>query len=104
MPPKFKPFATKYKAPEVKEKDEEAEAMAKQDDIDTFEVYYTKHLHQRVKTWEEGVLTYNNTNFKTCLYANKTLNELVDSRYLRIRPDFDEDEEFKLNKMLIRVV
>ena len=29
---------------------------------------YTKHLHQNIKTWEEGLFIYNMKNFKGVLY------------------------------------
>jgi len=39
-------------------------------DLDSYEVFYSKHINQKIKTWEEGLFTYNNKNFKASLYID----------------------------------
>ena len=69
---KFKPFKAKSFAPPTKKKADGTEGSVSGEDdsdgkkskqnehLEAYEVYYTKHLHQKVKTWEEGLFVYNN--------------------------------------------
>ena len=109
---KFKPFKApgKFSAP-VKAKepgssesitdDEEAKRIKANKDLETYEVMYTKHVNQKLKTWEEGLFTYNTKNFKSQLYNDVQKTDCIDSKYMRIKPDFSEDEEFRTNKFLV---
>ena len=75
---KFKPFKAKAFAAPTKKKedgssdcitdDEEAKRIKQMKDLETYEVMYTKHVNQKLKTWEEGLFVYNTKNFKAQLY------------------------------------
>ena len=70
--------------------------------MEEYEVYFTKHLHQKTKTWEEGVLVYNLSNFKTSLLNEG--KECVDSKFIRIKPDFNDGDELRTNKFLVQII
>ena len=75
MGPKFKPFGTKkFVAPVVKKDDTEGSISGEDEgkksikineDLETYEVMYTKHINQKIKSWEEGLFVYNLKNFKS---------------------------------------
>lgn len=117
MKPKgaFKPFKapTKFACPTKSKPAKDSsesnvsgdESPTKRDDhLETYEVYYTKHINQKIKTWEEGLFTYNTKNFKAILYNDMLKTENIDSKYMRIKPDFSPDEEFRTNKFLVQIV
>ena len=71
----FKPFKAPAKfAPPTKVKDgtegsvSDDDSTKKDEHLEAYEVMYSKHINQKVKTWEEGLFVYNNTNFKAMLY------------------------------------
>ena len=105
---KFKPFKAKSFAPPTKtSSDSDGEAKNKipvNKDLEVYEVMYTKHLHQKVKSWEEGWFTYNLKNFKACLFSDTQMTDCIDTKYMRIKPDFADDEEFRANKFLVQIV
>ena len=110
---KFKPFKAKQFAPPTQKKESTEESASDLDatykqkmeqDIETYEVYYTKHINQKIKTWEEGLFTYNVKNFKSSLYNDNLKSECIDTKYMRIKPDFSPDEEFRTNKFLVQIV
>ena len=53
---------------------------------------YTKHLKQNVKTWEEGLLSYNPVSKKLALFTRDTRASNKDTIFLVIKPDFEVDE------------
>ena len=108
MPAKFKPFAAKKYVPPAQKKEStqgssESEKPKGNPDLETFEVYYTKHLHQKIKTWEEGLFCYNIKNFKGSLFDDHQKNNCIDTKYMRIKPDFSVDEEFRTNKFIVQI-
>lgn len=65
---------------------------------------YTKHINQKIKTWEEGIFQYNTKNFKASLFNDMQKTDCIDTKYMRIKPDFSDDEEFRTNKFLVQIV
>ena len=70
---KFKPFKApkKFVAPKAKEGTEDGSsdgaktsAQKKMEDKEVYEVMYTKHINQKIKSWEEGLFLYDLKNFK----------------------------------------
>ena len=102
-PAKFAPPTKKNEATEESNSGDERQAP-KNDHLETYEVYYSKHINQKIKTWEEGLFTYNLKNFKAMLYNDMQKTECIDSKYMRIKPNFDTDEEFRTNKFLVQIV
>ena len=110
---KFKPFRAKkeFKPPTKKTSPEGTEDSTsdaegnnkKNEHIEAFEVNYTKHLYQNLKTWEEGYFEYNTKNFKAALFTNKEKVDCIDSKYMRQKPLFQESETFKMNKFLVEI-
>ena len=108
----FKPFkapAGGYKAP-VKENSpagtdesisDNESAKKKNEHIEAYEVMYTKHINQKIKSWEEGLFQYNLKNFKATLFNDMQKTDCIDTKYMRIKPDFYPDEEFRTNKFLV---
>jgi hypothetical protein len=58
---------------------------------------YTKHLHQKTKVWNDGTLIYDLKLLKAFLYDQRErtdCTQVIDVKYLKIRPDFGEGERF----------
>ncbi len=71
-----------------------------------YNVYYTKHLHQKQKIWIEGLFSYDRKTQKAQLYNDRENNDctqIIDHKFLRIPPDFQDDEIFPLNKFLVQI-
>ena len=110
----FKPFKapSKFNCPTKKKESSEEDNSCNEDDspskrnehLEQYEVMYTKHINQKIKTWEEGVFVYNLKNFKGMLWNDVQKTECIDSKYMRVKPDFEPDEEFRTNKFLIQIV
>ena len=73
------------------------------EEMEIYEVMYTKHINQKIKSWEEGLFEYNLKNFKAVLFNNPQKENCIDSKYMRIKPDFYPDEQFKMNKFLVMI-
>ena len=91
---KFKPFKAKAYVPPIKKKDAtdesvsdcgsektsaEKAAMKRDQDLEIFEVMYTKHVNQKLKTWEEGIFQYNTKNFKAALFNDMLKTDCIDT-------------------------
>ena len=79
---------------------------AKAESQEIYDVMYTKHLTQKQKIWEEGLFIYDLKTLKGSLYNDRERNDcthVIDTKYLRIKPDFDDDETFRLNKFLVQI-
>ena len=107
---KFKELTiSKYQPPAKKEKDPDAtaEEVKKQEtqqvDIASFDVMYTKHMHQKSKVWDDGFLEYHIKPSKFILYAQSTRAECLDSKFFRTLPDLNSGEQFRMNKFIVEI-
>eukprot|EP00347_Sterkiella_histriomuscorum_P015353 403357339 len=72
-------------------------------DVEYYDVMYTKHLQQKQKVWEDGFMEYHIKNSKLILFARNCRANQLDNKFFRLLPDLKEDEEFKLNKYIVRI-
>ena len=69
-----------------------------------FDVLYTKHLHQKSKVWEDGLLEWQPTPMKLVLFPENDRTRQLDSKFVRSPPDLGPGEELRFSKFLVEIV
>ena len=72
--------------------------------MENFEVLYTKHFHQKIKTWEDGHLEYHVKPMKLILYDVNDRSKQCDSKFYKSPPDLSPGEEIRMNKFMLEIV
>ena len=82
-------------------------------EIDYYDVLYTKHIKQKSKIWEDGVMEHNLKTSKVrmiyllfqqvILYARSAKTNQIDSKFFRVKPDMESGSQFQLNKFLVEI-
>ena len=71
------------------------------DDLENYDVMYTKHVKQNLKTWEEGLLSYNNSSKHMKLFTRNTKAKCIDGFFPKVKPEFEIDEQLTMTKHLV---
>ena len=67
--------------PEKNTQPNTADAVTDEDDplkeVENYNVMYSKHMKQNVKTWEEGLLSFHPKQMKLCLFTRTSRTKNV---------------------------
>ena len=99
---KNKPGSTEFTASNTANSVTDSEADPHKD-VENYNVMYSKHLKQNVKTWEEGLLCFHPKNCKVSLFTRTSRAKNVEWCFLKYKPDFVKDEEIRLTKHLVMI-